>query len=255
MSRNTQQATNGLFAARLTALMDENNETQKALAEALGTKQQTISYYRNALSLPDIERLIKIAEHYNVTTDYLLGLADMAAPSVEVQAISDYTGLSAKAIVFLKKTAEEKKEITEALKKNGCSEKVENLLLSTNIDLFLSDENSEIFFDILSGIALKVDNSVMLCKMIIDRLQKGLDFKNPDDMKWCANASSRLGIEGQNLHFLYFELTEQSKKVADSLYSVWEIENKMKNLNKELSEMLEMYKEYKNNALNNEENN
>ncbi len=64
------------LAVALRRLMEESGETQKALASALGMKQQTISYYRNGISSPDTEGLIKIARHYGVSTDYLLGMSD-----------------------------------------------------------------------------------------------------------------------------------------------------------------------------------
>lgn len=86
------------FAKRLCSLMVECGENQKELAEELGVKQQTISYYRNGQSTPDADNLIKIARHYGVTTDFLLGLTEVSTTDTELKAVCEYTGLSEIAI-------------------------------------------------------------------------------------------------------------------------------------------------------------
>lgn len=93
------------FAKNLCDLMMENKENQKFLAEKLGVKQQTISYYRNGQSLPDVENLIKIAKHYGVTTDYLLGLTTHRTPDIKLRAVCEYTGLEENTIVLLNQNA------------------------------------------------------------------------------------------------------------------------------------------------------
>ena len=83
------------FAKNLSDLMTEHKETQKKLAEQLGVKQQTISYYRNGQSTPDADNLVKIAQHYGVSTDFLLGLSgDIRTVDNSVKVICEYTGLS-----------------------------------------------------------------------------------------------------------------------------------------------------------------
>ena len=50
--------------------------SQEALAEVICTTQQAVSRMEtHAYDIPS-ESLIKIAEHFNVTTDYILGISD-----------------------------------------------------------------------------------------------------------------------------------------------------------------------------------
>jgi transcriptional regulator with XRE-family HTH domain len=91
----------GMFQIRLCGLMDEHKETQKTLSDDLGVKQQTISLYRNGLSLPDAERLIKISQHYNVSIDWLLGLTNAKTQNANTRVICDATGLSEKSVETL----------------------------------------------------------------------------------------------------------------------------------------------------------
>ena len=55
-------------------LRKEKGLTQTALAGVLCTTQDSISLWELGKSLPDIPTLIKIAEFFDVTTDYLLGI-------------------------------------------------------------------------------------------------------------------------------------------------------------------------------------
>lgn len=58
----------------LKELRKEKGLTQTALADILCTTQDSISLWELGKSLPDIPTLIKIAEFFDVTSDYLLGI-------------------------------------------------------------------------------------------------------------------------------------------------------------------------------------
>lgn len=53
----------------------EKKITQKDIAECLGITQQTYQYYESNGGL-SADFIKKIAEHYEVSTDYLLGVSD-----------------------------------------------------------------------------------------------------------------------------------------------------------------------------------
>lgn len=63
------------FGSILEELRKDRNMTQKELAEVIYVTSGTISNYENDRYLPDIEKLIMLADHFNVTIDYLLGRA------------------------------------------------------------------------------------------------------------------------------------------------------------------------------------
>lgn len=52
-------------------LCRDKNITQKQLADIIGINQNTIKTWEH--KLPNSETLVKIADYFNVTTDYLLG--------------------------------------------------------------------------------------------------------------------------------------------------------------------------------------
>src|SRR5690606_20618535 len=62
---------------RLKMLREKHGYLQKFVADKLGIRSNTLSGYETGTRSPDPEMLVKLAELYNVTTDYLLGITDI----------------------------------------------------------------------------------------------------------------------------------------------------------------------------------
>ena len=65
---------------RIRDLREDNDLKQKDLAEYLNCSQVSYSYYEIGRRDLPISALIRLAEYYNCSTDYLLGLTDEKAP-------------------------------------------------------------------------------------------------------------------------------------------------------------------------------
>lgn len=61
-----------IFADKLIDLRKKNGWSQEELADKLEVSRQTISKWEGALSMPDLGRMLKIAQLFGVTTDYLV---------------------------------------------------------------------------------------------------------------------------------------------------------------------------------------
>lgn len=57
----------------LKKLRMERNITQKMLADAIGVSQQSINKYENHNIEPDIETLVRLANYFDTSVDYLVG--------------------------------------------------------------------------------------------------------------------------------------------------------------------------------------
>lgn len=91
------------FATRLWLLMNGHpGTTQAQLAEITGKTRQTISQYVNGISEPGYDTLVKIADHFKVSLDYLLGRSKARTLDNSIQAACDTTGLSEKSIYRLR---------------------------------------------------------------------------------------------------------------------------------------------------------
>lgn len=65
---------------RIKDLREDADITQKELADFLNIKQNTYSQYENGQRQLPLDALIKLAEYFNTSTDYILGLTDIPAP-------------------------------------------------------------------------------------------------------------------------------------------------------------------------------
>lgn len=65
-----------LFAFRVKKLRKAKKLSQQELAEELGLTQTSISGIESGLRTTTIEKLILLAQFFEVSTDYLLGLKD-----------------------------------------------------------------------------------------------------------------------------------------------------------------------------------
>lgn len=61
-------------------IREDKELTQKQLSQILNCTQQTYSRYETGEITIDIFNLIKLANFYNTSTDYLLGLTDETKP-------------------------------------------------------------------------------------------------------------------------------------------------------------------------------
>ena len=65
-----------VFSERLTKLMKEENISAYKLAKIVGVSNQCVLYWLDEVNEPKISYLKKIADYFNVATDYLLGRTD-----------------------------------------------------------------------------------------------------------------------------------------------------------------------------------
>ena len=64
---------NSHFPRIITLLRKERGLSQKSAAEQLGVSQALLSHYEKGIRECGLEFVVKVADFYNVSTDYLLG--------------------------------------------------------------------------------------------------------------------------------------------------------------------------------------
>ena len=65
---------------RIKDLREDNDITQKEIADYLHIKQNTYSQYENGQRQLPLDVLISLAKYYKTSTDYILGLTDETKP-------------------------------------------------------------------------------------------------------------------------------------------------------------------------------
>lgn len=65
---------------RIKQLREENNMTQIRLSIELEVSQETVSAYESGKHFPSVATLLKMANLFNTSIDYILGLSDVRYP-------------------------------------------------------------------------------------------------------------------------------------------------------------------------------
>lgn len=136
---------NSVFGSRLRESLKSRGITQQQIASELGLTRQGFARYLDGSSAPNLDALTIISRRLEVSTDYLLGLSDIASPDVSTQIASKVTGLSEKAIDNLRRIQKLQHNETESLslvlESNEAFDFVEALSTAYNAyDLYSPDE-------------------------------------------------------------------------------------------------------------------
>lgn len=126
--KSVGEKANTAFAKRLQKLITDPSD----LKDYLGCSLQAINQYKLGTNHPKMENLIKIADYYGISVDYLLGRTDIPNLDTNMQSVHALTGLSVGAITCL-----------NDLKIEG------NTVFLDVISLLLEDHNMEYFLALL----------------------------------------------------------------------------------------------------------
>ena len=91
-----------IIGERMAALRKGANESQEDLAKVLQCSRGTVANYEVGKRTPDVGTLVRIAQHYNTTVDYLVGNSDSVSKEAELKAVCDYLGVTDDVVIFLK---------------------------------------------------------------------------------------------------------------------------------------------------------
>ena len=139
---------NSKFPTIFRKLLDDKKVTQEMIAEKCSVSRQAVANWKDGNTVPDVCSLIEIAKFFNVSADYLLGLAQEPTTDKDLNFICEYTGLSQRAINRL------------------CSFKFytqQNRLTEIDIiDILLSQCSEKFFKDIVDYLTIEVNRKQLL---------------------------------------------------------------------------------------------
>lgn len=82
------ESTRKIIGRRINELLAINDVKQKELAAYLSISDNIVSYFVKGTRVPNTEQIIKIANFFNVPTDYLLGLTDIGNVDISLKAVN-----------------------------------------------------------------------------------------------------------------------------------------------------------------------
>ena len=92
-----------MFGEKVKQLRIARGISQVELAKALGVSKQSVSNWENDNILPSIEMLVKTAEYFSVSTDYMLG--------IDNREVIDVSGLDLTRISHIRQIIDDFKKI------------------------------------------------------------------------------------------------------------------------------------------------
>ncbi|WP_243456281.1 helix-turn-helix domain-containing protein [Lysinibacillus fusiformis] len=107
-----------MLSTRLKMLRTQHRKTQQDMADVLGISRQGYAKYENNLGEPDNSTLSKLADYFNVSTDYLLGRSDIPTLTQEEKEEAEFQAFAnnPKLNVFYKELPESQEEAVERLR-------------------------------------------------------------------------------------------------------------------------------------------
>ncbi|MCC0783632.1 helix-turn-helix transcriptional regulator [Clostridioides sp. ES-S-0108-01] len=119
------------ISEKLKYLRDLKKLTQKEVANSIGVTTSAYGFYEQGKRTPSPELIVKLAEYFNVTTDYLLGFNKTSysvnanipgMPSIVCEDTSIYD------IVDEEKDIESLEDINKLLENTDCNDEVKEVL-------------------------------------------------------------------------------------------------------------------------------
>lgn len=89
---------NDVFPVRLRAIMELHNCAPKDLATSIGISAQAVGAYCRGETMPKLEFAQAIADHFDISLDYLSGRTEISSRDDNFHIAHNVTGLSEKAI-------------------------------------------------------------------------------------------------------------------------------------------------------------
>lgn len=124
-----------------------DHESQQDLADAIGVPRSNVRNWELDIREPKASSICKLADHFNVTSDYILGLSDDPTVDKYKQAAISSLGLSQRSIEILQvlKNDPNKLQTVDVLISSPLFLTFLNKLIETRIKIeILQDENSRL---------------------------------------------------------------------------------------------------------------
>jgi len=174
-SKKTPKWYNSPLNSRIRDLLKDKNIKPDDFANVLGVSTEAVRLWCAGYARPDIDKLLFIANYFNVSVNYLLGQTDSQSTEADIQAIGDYTGLNDEAIQKLHEFE---------IKKNDDSVYKYSLEF---INVFLSHNHT---FNLLLEVASYIDSVKMTA--YIEKENPHIDFYSYNVLKPIGNSQKEI---------------------------------------------------------------
>lgn len=203
------------IGTRINKLMEaQGKQTQQQLADAIGVSRELVKAWIRGSRRIQIDDLVKLAKHFNVSTDYLLGLSTAQKINSTLRFIEECIGLSTRSISTIANA-------------NGRIFSIMNTIKKDDFDHFFDDSNylDQDAAESLDHLVSYGDGKFLKALAVIKRLSEEVEDVKDNWRKWESNRSGDppLAVHEaeqleKELRFALFTLTEEAKESANDIY-------------------------------------
>lgn len=215
-----------IIGSRINSALAMNNTLQKELAKQLNVKDNIVSYWCKGDRTPNTTQIIQIANYLNVSTDYLLGVTDVATTDKDLKFVCDYTGLNEPAIRNL-----------HNIKKYNNNSDYEILIEQEKIPHIKSSLN--FYYVAISDLICELDFTKKICDLYNTMGEYNFAEKNDTDFDFYKQTyTDRLDLKFYKLFTTFNEIVKNKfvKRFKQDFYykfeqNVIEEEKEIRNVN------------------------
>lgn len=168
-----------IIFTRIKELCEKRGISINKLESEVGMSQYSITRWKSSNS-PTVDKLLRVAQYFRVSLDYLVGQADVASPSPEVQATCNLTGLSEESVINLaqlRQTGGSKSKvkllaINQLLEDDGVEE-WGNSLLQYLADYLFAEDVSKNNIQFTAQVSESAD--ILYNRLLTDRVMRALE--------------------------------------------------------------------------------
>ena len=160
---------------KIRLLIEEKSISKQKLSEEIGVSRQAVSQYCDGITIPNADKLMKIADFFNVSTDYLLGLkphqSNTETPEIDFETLHS-------AINTYGKTAQENvaiEEMSELIKAIIKNRRYNNIKTVANI----REEMADVYI-MLQQLMIMYGGVSTIVNLKLQRLKQNLSTENCD---------------------------------------------------------------------------
>lgn len=122
---------NDIFPTRLRQLIEEKPTTITAVARELGISRQAVSQYTMGIGQPNADKLLQIAEYFDVSCDWLVGRQGGAKSlDMDLAGVCKFLNMSEESVAFLREFGEFSKDYPGTLGALFASEEFREVMKS-----------------------------------------------------------------------------------------------------------------------------
>ncbi len=190
-----------------------DNMTQAELAEELNCNRQKIADWERGKTTPAADDIILLADTFDVSSDYLLGIVDNPSKDVRHVELTELTGLNEDAI-------------SELSLKHLVGWRENNTLANHIMNAFISYGLYDVLISLMTNYGRYLEAYINELKAVYQKAQEtyeqiGLDIIVTDEYKRLSSAasSSDFSTNKQNMKLSYFDMAELPKEFVKAYFS------------------------------------